>query len=643
MQFRLLVPALALACSLAASGFAFADGAPPPADEVTKALLKRAEFEQISLSPNGQLLAIVRRMPEGTIVSIHNRDTLEPILKMDPGNAGEISDVIWLDDKRIIVGASRADHWYGMSMVDPQLQVISIDGSDRFRLQGNFISPVDDDPEHILVFTCGLNASAGKCKPQIRMADVGRLRKLGAATGEAPEDTTPYADGKGKVWFAFGSEDDGTTRTWVSDGAGKWTLLNDSSKTGIDVVPLSVARDGKSGLIQAGRKSGPDVIEKYDFATGQRSPVHENASSDPISLVYSLDGKDVLGARYQPTHPVMELWDPAHPDAQTLTDLQAAFPGRQVRVHSASKDGQMLVVLTSSDQDPGTFYLFDRKAMKAKVLARTSPWIDPAKQGKQQQVELTSRDGLPLHGLLTLPPGSSGKNLPMVVMPHGGPFGIVDGWGFNLESQLLAQHGYAVLQVNFRGSGGYGDEFADKGLRQWGGGMQNDIADATRHVIAQGVANPKRICIYGGSYGGYAALMEPVRDPDLYACAAGMAGVYDLAKLYKWGDIHRDDYGKNYLNRAIGTDPAELSANSPVNLVSKMKEPIFIAHGKLDPRADVHHAQRMVDALKANGNDVEYFEIPQTGHGIALENYREEFYARLLRFLDRNIGSGAGG
>jgi dipeptidyl aminopeptidase/acylaminoacyl peptidase len=273
------------------------------------------------------------------------------------------------------------------------------------------------------------------------------------------------------------------------------------------------------------------------------------------------------------------------------------------------------------------------------VLSRRRPWIEPAKQATPAEVSLTSRDGLPLHGVLTLPPGSSGKNLPMVVLPHGGPYEIFDAWGYDTETQILAQHGYAVLQVNFRGSGGYGLEFSDKGLRQWGGGMQNDIADATRHVLAQGIADPKRVCIYGGSYGGYAALMEPVRDPDLYRCAAGMAGVYDLSKMYKWGSIRHGDYGKQYLNRAIGTDPAELAANSPLNNVEKMKLPIFLAHGRLDGRVDVKHAHRMYEALQDAKADVEYFEIPQTGHGIALGRYREEFYARLLRFLDKNLGA----
>jgi dipeptidyl aminopeptidase/acylaminoacyl peptidase len=637
---QLLSLSLAIACGLAAGSALAADAPPPAADELTKSLLRRPEFEQFQLSPNGELIAIVRRLPEGTIVSIHKRDNLEPLLRLDPGKAGEISEVTWLDDDRVIVGAARSDGYFNMTLAEPMLSVINVHGGDTLHLPGNFLSTVDGDAEHILVSRCAPNGPAGKCIEQLRLVGLEKQGK-GETTAEGPVDTVLFADRKGKARFAFGVEDDATTRTWVLDDAGKWNLYNDSSKTGIEIMPLGVARDGRSALVQTQRKSGTDVIERYDFATGQRTLVHENPDSDPVRLLHSLDGKDIVGARYQPTRPSVELWDSGHPDAQILADLHGAFPGREVFEHSASRDGQWIVAETFSDQDPGTFYLLDRKSMKAKLLSRSMPWIDPARQATQVAVDLKSRDGLPLHALLTLPPAGAEKNLPMVVLPHGGPYEVDDAWGYDTETQILAQHGYLVLQVNFRGSGGYGLEFRDKGLRQWGTGMQNDIADATRHVIAEGIADPKRACIYGGSYGGYAAMMEPIRDPDLYRCAAGMAGVYDLSKMYHWGSIRRGEYGKQYLNRAIGTDPAELKANSPVELVDKLKLPIFIAHGRLDGRVDIRHAHDMVDRLKGQKADVEYFEIPQTGHGIAIDRYREEFYARLLRFLDRNIGSGA--
>lgn len=629
-------PAAALLLALVAPAALAGNPAPEP-DALTRSLLKRAEFEQFRLSPNGELVAIERRMPEGSVVSIHRRDTLAPVLQLDPGKLGEISEITWLDDQRIIVGANRADSYYGMSMVDPVLSVVRVDGKDSFQLPGTFFSTVEDDPDHILVSRCSPSSSGGHCIPQLRLADINKLRKMGELLVEGPADTSLFADRKGKVRFAFGEEDDGTTKAWVRDAAGAWTVFNDSAKTGVDVTPLAVSRDGTYGLLQSQRKQGTDLVERYDFATGARTPVYENAASDPIRLLYSLDGKDVVGARFQPTRPTVEFWDKEHPDTGILASLHHAFPGREVFVHSASKDGQWIVVLATSDRDPGTFYLFNRKAMSAKPLSRRKPWIEPNSQARQSTLDFNSRDGVPMHGVLTLPP-QSGKPYPLVVLPHGGPFEVFDEWGYDPETQLLAQHGYAVLQVNFRGSGGYGRAFADSGLRQWGGAMQNDIADATRFAIAQGNIDSKRVCIYGASYGGYAALMEPIRDPDLYRCAVAVSGPYDLAKMFKWGSIRGTDYGKLYLERALGKDPVELAANSPLQQVDRIKLPVLLVHGRLDGRVDVKHAHRMLEALQARKAPVEYWEVPQTGHSIVIDRYELEFYARLLDFLGRNIG-----
>jgi dipeptidyl aminopeptidase/acylaminoacyl peptidase len=312
-----------------------------------------------------------------------------------------------------------------------------------------------------------------------------------------------------------------------------------------------------------------------------------------------------------------------------------------VHISSASKDRNLLVLNVSSDRDPGAWYLFDRGARKASALARSYPAIDPARQASTRPFVLTARDGLELHGLLTLPPGSAGKKLPLVVMPHGGPYWVRDVWGYDPELQILGQHGYAVLQLNFRGSGGYGLQFIEKGLRQWGRAMQDDLSDATRWAISQGVADPGRICIYGASYGGYAALMGPIREPGLYRCAASFAGPTNLETMFKWGSIRNGKLGKRYLDRALGTDKAELAARSPARHAAEIGVPVLLAHGYRDARVDVRHAHDMKSQLSKRNQPVEYVEYPETGHGLAIEKHRLDFYARLLRFLDRNIGPAA--
>jgi dipeptidyl aminopeptidase/acylaminoacyl peptidase len=245
-----------------------------------------------------------------------------------------------------------------------------------------------------------------------------------------------------------------------------------------------------------------------------------------------------------------------------------------------------------------------------------------------------------LHGLLTVPPGSDGKKLPLVVVPHGGPYWVHDSKGYDVENQILAQHGYAVLQVNFRGSGGYGRAFLDAGRKQWGRAMQDDVTDATRWAIAQGIADPSRICIYGGSYGGYAALMGPIREPGLYKCAASYAGPTDLAKITRWDSEHRDKLSRRWFAKMLG-EGAELDPISPAHNAAKIGVPVLLAHGYLDARVDVLHAQAMRKQLEKNRVDVDYIEYPMTGHFLVLDKHREDFYTRLLRLLDRSIGPNA--
>jgi dipeptidyl aminopeptidase/acylaminoacyl peptidase len=225
----------------------------------------------------------------------------------------------------------------------------------------------------------------------------------------------------------------------------------------------------------------------------------------------------------------------------------------------------------------------------------------------------------------------------MIVYPHGGPHAR-DSWGYDFMVQFFASRGYAVLQVNFRGSDGYGRAFLQAGKRQWGRAMQDDVIDATKWAITQGVADPNRICIYGA----YAALMGPVREPGLYRCVATYAGVSNLSKLTRWSaSVRRSNLKKEWLAEWMGNDPAELDPVSPALQADKIKVPVLIAHGYRDAIADVRNAQAMRKQLQKNGVPVDYIEYTETGHNLVIPRHREDFYARLLRLLDANIGPGA--
>jgi dipeptidyl aminopeptidase/acylaminoacyl peptidase len=224
------------------------------------------------------------------------------------------------------------------------------------------------------------------------------------------------------------------------------------------------------------------------------------------------------------------------------------------------------------------------------------------------------------------------------VLVHGGPYGEHDSWEYDATVQALASRGYAVLQVNYRGSGGYGAAFVEAGLREWGGKMQDDVTDATRWAIAQGIADPRRICIFGNSYGGYAALAGAEKEPDLYRCAIGYVGVYDLRMMYKRGDIPQTVFGKNYLKRALGEDQDELYDRSPIAHVDRLKASVMLIVGGSDLRVPESQGKRMHAALRDRNIEHEWLYQRNEAHGFYNETHVEEMYRSVMAFLDRNIG-----
>jgi dipeptidyl aminopeptidase/acylaminoacyl peptidase len=595
--------------------------------------LKRGEIEAIRISPNGEFLALAEREAQGTVVTIRDRRSLTGLQKYNPGKLGEVAVLRWLDDDRLIVGANRADARYQVALVEPQLFIVSREGGSIQRLPANFLATIDGDPDHLLVTSCN-DWQRGGCIDDVRRVQIGHTKLRGEKIIAAPDvESGLVADNRGNVRFAISWNDRSQSRLHVHEGADSgWRLLNDAAVSGVDSIPLGFDQDGRCAYLSTERKQGTSVIERYCIDDGTRTDIYANPEFDPVLPFFSLDGTVPIGAYYGATRPRAVIWNPEHPDARILLQLMNAFPRQLVVASSASKDRNLVVVEVSGDQDPGSFYLFDRAANKAALIAHGHPWLARRAVPATQDFTFKARDGVTLHGLLTLPP-AAGKGLPMVVIPHGGPYETMDAWGYDAEAAVLASQGYVVLRVNFRGSGGYGRDFVERGYREWGRAMQDDVTDATRWAIAQGHAAQDRICIYGSSYGGYAALMATVREPALYRCAAGYAAPYDLAKMYKWGSIRRSDLGMNYLERVLGKDQADLTERSPSKQASAIHVPVLLAHGRLDARVAVEHSRAMVKALRKNGADVELVEYPYEGHGLAIEQDEVDFYTRLLGFL----------
>ncbi|RVT51758.1 S9 family peptidase [Rubrivivax albus] len=374
------------------------------------------------------------------------------------------------------------------------------------------------------------------------------------------------------------------------------------------------------------------------------------AKPDAEELIYAHPKVDLDGAAWSRVRQTLALaaYNVDKPgrhyfDAETrrmFERLEKQLPGNSLILQSATLAEDKYVVAAFNDRTQGARYLYDAKADTLALLGEISPWLKTEQMAAMQPIRYTARDGLEIPGYLTLPLGRPAKNLPCVVNPHGGPWAR-DGWGFNPEVQFLANRGYCVLQMNFRGSTGFGRAFWEASFKQWGLAMQDDITDGVQWLIQQGIADPKRIAIYGASYGGYATLSGVTKTPDLYAAAVNYVGVSNLFTFMNtippyWEPFRQQMY-QMVGNPEDAADKARMTATSPALNADKIKTPLLVAQGARDPRVNKAESDQIVAALRARGVDVEYIVKDNEGHGFANEENRFEFYGAMERFLAKHL------
>jgi dipeptidyl aminopeptidase/acylaminoacyl peptidase len=353
-------------------------------------------------------------------------------------------------------------------------------------------------------------------------------------------------------------------------------------------------------------------------------------------LITTRDRSRLLGVRYESEREHHHWFDEARGALQAK--LENTFTGCAVRIISRSDDEKVALIWAGHDRDPGAFFVLDGGAGSLALFRRIRD-LDPAQLSPRKPISYRARDGLEIHGYLTLPKQSSGKHLPLVLHPHGGPFGVRDSWGYDTDAQFLASQGYAVLQPNYRGSGGYGREFINKGRHQWGRAMQDDLTDAVKWAIEQGIADPKRVAIYGASYGGYATLAGVTLTPDLYACGVNYVGAADLEITFKQRgeDAWRDSNEFSYQREWVGPTREYRDATSPLKFVSQIKVPTLHAYGAEDPRVKIDHWSRLEPLLKRYGKDYQAIVEGQQGHGFRDQEASKSFYGVLATFLAKHL------
>lgn len=632
------------------------------ADPVSFAdLARHSQFKTAKISPDGTHIAATTVLPGGqTVLSlidlVHRKG-----VNIQPRQGDDVLDFWWVSPQYVVYSEAEHDGGWDVPLATGELYSVEADGGSPTMLYGyrmstmqtgshirqataergtaQFLSRIDGDPDHFLATITSWDASgsAGALSAVYRM-DVRNGDKVRVAI--APMREADYlADHHGHVRFAVGDDLQGNRLIYMRPAeGGDWEPL---TQAGNDRDwPIAFSADDKTAWFSCPGKPGFGIC-KFDPATRQMTMVWSNPHVEATGLVQGPAHDSVMGVGFTDGRPAISVFDPASPDANALIELMKQYPGESAGFISGTDDGSKAVALVDADVDPGTFFLYDKATNQFTPLLQRAKWIDPDQLGRAVPFTFGTRDGLSEQGYVTYPPGKeNAKNLPMVVYVHGGPYGIRDWWEYDPYVQAMATRGYAVLQVNYRGSGGYGFDFERAGWRQWGGKMQDDVTDATRWAVAQGIADKNRICIYGGSYGGYAALEGAVSVPDLYKCAIGYVGVYDLTLMYRGGsDAMQNLYGKDYLKRVLGTDMTSLAQHSPIYQLNDLKARVMLIVGGRDTRVPPVQGMDMHIALLKRRIAHEWLYKPDEWHGFYDEKNIAELFQKVDAFLDANIGS----
>lgn len=594
---------------------------------------KNPEKTYFKISPNGKYISYTAPWKNRMNLFIQEIgvDTSEQITFEDQR---DIAGYIWANDTRLLfVKDENGNENY-------KLYAVNIDGSDFKCLtcfEGVKLKLIDDLQEFPNEIIVGLNQRDSTVFDPYRLNIVsGEMKMLAQNPGNIIRWVT---DHNGKLRLAVAVEG-GVNHTLLyrdSENDNFNAVLKTSWRE--EVIPQFFTFDNK--MIYALSNKGRDKMEVVIFDPKSRTEtavLYKNKDVDISGLSYSKKNNKLTTANYTTEKKQTYFFDTEFEDHYNI--LRTKLKGEEIWISSMNLKEDVFIVRTYSDKSRGAYYIYNTTNESLEKISDISPWIDENKMAEMKPIRYTSRDGLTIHGYLTLPKGARPKNLPVVVLPHGGPW-TRDYWGFNPEVQFFANRGYAVLQMNYRGSTGYGKEFWLKSVKQWGANIQNDITDGVHWLIEEGIADKNRIAIYGASFGGYAALAGITFTPDLYACGIDYVGPSNLFTFMNTLPTHWQPMQEMFYE-LVG-DPVKdsllLAKASPALHVDRIKVPVFIAQGAQDPRVNKAESDQMVEAMIELGLEVEYMVKDNEGHGFKNEENRFALYAAMEVFLGKHLGS----
>ena len=659
-MFLKTLAAYSLGLVMSLHGAVGAEAKPPPVAD----FFQNPAFSSAVLAPSGRLLGLV-------VGSKNDRDRLAVIdldtMKVQPVATYSDADVVnpqWVNDKRLVFSLSERRLAAADQRFAPGLFAVNADGSGlRQLVQRERVFVQDGIGTRQLPWnTFLLNQRGTQVGDEVYVVqpeaysekgfDFFKLLRLNTVTNRSEELDTPnnafgwLMDSQGQLRAVHTARAGRAVIHWRDTASGNWRKLREFDRfTGGDLTLRFVGADGRVYATANGPAASTgdtSVVTTYDPTTDQLAakPVLATARFDLQPEFIASDEK-LLGLRFVVDAEVTQWFDESLKAHQA--ELDKLLPATVNRLTPPRRgDSPWMLVRAFSDTQPALYFLYHAQTRKLTRLGGEQPGIQPAQMSAMDFVRYKARDGLEIPAYLTLPESSaSKKNLPLIVWVHGGPWVRGASWQWQAPVQFLASRGYAVLQPEFRGSTGFGSKHFRAGFKQWGLAMQDDLADGARWAVAQGVADPKRICIMGASYGGYATLMGLAKDSDLFRCGVQWLGVADMLLLFdaRWSDVS-DEFKRYGMPQLIGDrheDLAQLEATSPVKLVARIKNPLLMGYGRADRRVPIEHGRRFFEAVKPHNPGAELVEYDKEGHGWALPATELDWWSRVEVFLARHL------
>ena len=589
-------------------------------------LVNTLDYKQVEISPNGKRLAVIYDNDEQIRIYFFETKTMKMIgshglHKYSPTN------ISWVNNERVIMYVLTENVRYAAKFYTGRLYSVNYDGK-----RGKFLTSVESvidlmrgDDKNILV-----NRDDKVYKLNVYNNELSKV-----ANSPIPKTYKRYlADYNGNLKIAHSVDRNRKQLIYLRIKNSKWKEL-DRINMGEKFRLLRMNKKGDAFYYLDDFNTETLSLFKYDINSSKTEIIFEDKENNVAGIEWDAVTLTPYAVRTEPSYPAYSLIGKSGPNRKVFEKLLEQFPGNRLSIKSESNRGKIKVVKIDNDASPGNYYLYDSKKKLLSPLLQVLEKLDRRKLAYSEPFSFIASDGITINGYISYPNNiNKQQKVPLVVLVHGGPIGIRDYWSYDFESQLLNSKGYAVLKVNYRGSGGFGKKFELSGYEQWGTKIQKDIYEATNWAIEQRKVDKDKICIMGSSFGAYSAIQSMTLYPSLYRCGVAYAGVYDLTVLVNEisGDSNRE-----LMSKYVGKNKSKLLSESPNNYVEKIKSPVFLAHGKKDSIAPFEHYEKITEALDDKGINYESMIFDRELHGLNSKNNRVNYYKAVLDFISRSI------